>query len=95
MTPQSPVLHLREEHEIPGSPWDAAIRDALCACFPRDATVFARSRAWHESAPAYAVFLAEDDQVVAHTAVVSRTVTNGGIPVQVAGLQGVCVRREW
>ena len=73
---------------------DKAIRQLLCRCFPADAEVFARSRAWHGSAPAFSVVCRETDATVGHVAIVVRTVACGGEPVTVAGVQSMCVAPE-
>ncbi len=44
---------------------DAAIRQILCICFPREAAVFSQTRAWHGSAPAFSVVLLDGARVVA------------------------------
>lgn len=70
---------------------DAAIRTALCVGFPADREVFARTRAWHGSSPAWSVWLEDDGTVIAHAGVVDRTVLAGEAAVRVAGVQNLCV----
>lgn len=73
---------------------EAAIRQALVKCFPKDAEFFSHSRAWHGSAPAFSAIVLECDEVIAHLGVVLRRVTVGGTPVEVAGIQNVGVLPE-
>ncbi|NLS94508.1 MAG: GNAT family N-acetyltransferase [Planctomycetaceae bacterium] len=73
---------------------DAAIRRTLVQCFPKDVEFFSRNRAWHGCAPSYSVLVLEGAEVIAHLGVVERRVTVGGVPVDVAGLQNVCVLPE-
>lgn len=73
---------------------EAAIRQALVTCFPKDAEFFSRSRAWHGSAPAFSALVSEDDRVIAHLGVVQRRIKVGGTPVEMAGIQNVCVLDE-
>ncbi len=73
---------------------DATIRRTLVKCFPKDVEFFSRSRAWHGCAPSYSVFVLDGAEVIAHLGVVERRVTVGGEPVDVAGLQNVCVLPE-
>lgn len=79
-----------EEREMPGD-MDAEIRRGLCLAFPDDASIFAKTRVWHGSAPAWSVILRRDGPVAAHVGVVDRTVTAGGAPVRVAGVMNVYV----
>ena len=73
---------------------DAKIRAGLCICFPGDANVFGRTRAWHGSMPSYSVLLEDADRVLAHLGVVRRTITVGDTPLVVAGVQNVFVVPE-
>lgn len=73
---------------------EAAIRQTLVTCFPKDAEFFSRSRAWHGSSPAFSALVAEDERVIAHLGVVQRRITVGGSPVEVAGIQNACVLDE-
>jgi predicted N-acetyltransferase YhbS len=70
---------------------DAAIRRALCLGFPADAAVFARTRKWHGSSPAYSVVIRNGEEVLAHVGVVDRRVRFGGREVRAAGIQNVLV----
>jgi GNAT superfamily N-acetyltransferase len=71
---------------------DAAIKAGLVECFPADADMFSRTRAWHGSAPTFTA-LVEDDarRVVAHVGVVMRTIRAGETALTVAGVQNVFV----
>ncbi|MGA2064466.1 MAG: GNAT family N-acetyltransferase [Thermoguttaceae bacterium] len=73
---------------------DERIRAALCACFPADRAVFHRTRAWHGSPPQYSAVLEDAGRVIAHAGIVRRTITVGGAPLLVAGVQNVCVLPE-
>ncbi len=82
------------DEEVLASEVDAAIRQTLVKCFAKDAEFFSHSRAWHGSAPSFSAFVLEGDEVIAHLGVVERRVTVGDVPVDVAGLQNVCVLPE-
>ena len=70
---------------------DAAIKAGLIECFPADAETFAKTRAWHGSAPTYTAIVEDEGRVVAHVGVVVRTILVGAMPVTVAGVQNVFV----
>lgn len=70
---------------------DLAIRRLLSECFPADAEVYARTRAWQGNVPAFSVICCEDDLVLGHLAVVTREILCATTPVTVAGIEGVCV----
>ena len=70
---------------------DRAIRELLCGCFPSDAEAYARSRAWHDSAPEFTVLARHEDQIVGHLAIVVRSVLCGDLRLTVAGVQSFCV----
>jgi predicted N-acetyltransferase YhbS len=74
---------------------DAAIRHLLCACFPNDAAVFARVRAWHDCMPTYSQVASDAASVVGHVGVVIREITCGGERVTVAGVQSLAVAPEF
>ncbi len=72
---------------------DHAIRKTLVACFPADHEYF-QSRSWWHCVPIYRVLGRGDgDSVVAHVAVVERTVVIGQslAKVRVAGVQSFCL----
>ncbi len=75
---------------------DKAIRNLLVACFPADREYYGRQSWWHCVA-AYRV-LGRDisGSIVAHAAVVERTVNVGddSSKVRVAGVQGFCVSQD-
>jgi predicted N-acetyltransferase YhbS len=70
---------------------DAAIRRSLCICFPADAAVFAATRRWHGSAPAFSAVIEDGPEVIAHVGAVDRTVRFGAVPARAAGIQNVLV----
>jgi len=70
---------------------DMAIRDGLCVCFPANRDVFAQTRAWHGSAPAFTVLLEDDRRIIAHVGVVQRTIRVGEADLAIAGVQNVFV----
>lgn len=70
---------------------DEKIRHGLVACFPADAEVFSRTRAWHGSAPAWSVLLLDAAHVVAHCGVVERSIRVGDVPLLIGGIQNVFV----
>jgi GNAT superfamily N-acetyltransferase len=74
---------------------DQKIRDGLCACFPENVDVFSRTRAWHDSSPAWCVIIEEEDRIIAHCGVVDRTIKAGGISIRIAGIQNVFVPPAW
>ncbi len=73
---------------------DAAIREALCVCFPPDREVFARTRSWHGTYPTWSVVVTEGEKVIAHAGVVEREIAAGEERVAVAGIQNVLVMPE-
>ncbi len=84
-------LTIWEEAALPPEV-DARIRAALAAAFPADAAVFARTRAWHGSAPAFTLLLeTQEGKVAAHLGVVEREVCFGSEAVRIGGLQNVFV----
>lgn len=74
---------------------DAAIRAALCLCFPPDREVFSHSRAWHGSYPTWSVLVDQQDRIIAHAGIVEREVLIGTERVRVAGIQNVFVLPEY
>ena len=70
---------------------DAAIKRLLCECFPPDVEAFTRSRYWHGTGPTYTLIQRDGGDVVGHVGVVRRTVRCGGRPVEIAGIQSLCV----
>ena len=77
---------------------DRAIRETLVVCFPADREYFGRQSWWH-CVPIYRV-LGRDDEgsVVAHAAVVERTVIVGpdlSKKLRVAGIQSCCVLQDY
>jgi predicted acetyltransferase len=73
---------------------DAAIRVALCRCFPPDREVFAKTRAWHGTLPTWSVVVEHGDLVVAHAGIVEREILVGHDRVRAAGVQNVLVAPE-
>jgi GNAT superfamily N-acetyltransferase len=73
---------------------DAAIRAALCLCFPPDREVFSQTRAWHGSRPTWSVLVDDGACIVAHAGIVEREVLFGAERVRVAGIQNVFVLPE-
>ena len=89
---QFSVIH---EQDIPPH-LDKAIRDLLVECFPADREYYGRQSWWHY-VPIYRV-LGRDiaGSIVAHAAVVERTVNVGDdfSKIRVAGVQGFCVSQD-
>jgi hypothetical protein len=76
---------------------DRAIREVLVACFPADREYYCRQSWWH-CVPGYRIIGKNDkDTIVAHTAVVERTIMIGSdlSKVRVAGIQSFCVLRDY
>jgi len=76
---------------------DQAIREGLVACFPADREYFQRQSWWH-CVPVYRVLGMNDKGlIVAHTAVVERTITVGPnlAKMRVAGIQSFCVLPDY
>ena len=76
---------------------DKAIRETLVVCFPSDREHFQRHSWWH-CVPVFRVLGRDDrDSIVAHTAVVERSVTVGRnlSKVRVAGIQSFCVLPDY
>ena len=73
---------------------DAAIRAALCLCFPADREVFSQTRAWHGTFPTWSIIVEHQDQVIAHVGIVEREILVGVDRVRAAGIQNVLVVPE-
>ena len=84
------------EQEIPPD-LDKAIRDILVACFPADRQYYQRQSWWHSAAIYRVLGRDRRGSLVAHTAVVERTVNVGRelSKVHVAGVQGFCVSQDY
>lgn len=87
-------LKIIDETEI-APELDLEIKEALCRCFPADAEIFSRSRAWHGSVPAWSVILVDDNCIAAHVGIVDRTVKVGEAFARAAGIQNVFVLPEY
>jgi GNAT superfamily N-acetyltransferase len=86
---------IREDDVSPAL--DHAIRRTLVACFPADREYF-QDRSWWHCVPIYRVLgRGDEDSIVAHVAVVERTVVVGdrSSKVRVAGIQGFCVLPDY
>ena len=73
---------------------DAAIRTALCLCFPAERQVFAHTRAWHGTGPTWSVLVEDEAIVTAHAGIVQREILIGSQRMLVAGVQNVLVLPE-
>jgi hypothetical protein len=73
---------------------DAAIRTALCVCFPADHEVFSQTRSWHGTFPTWSILVEDGDAVIAHAGVVEREMLVGDQRVRGAGIQNVLVVPE-
>ena len=73
---------------------DAAIRVALCRCFPVDREIFAETRAWHGTLPTWSILVEHEQIVVAHAGIVEREILIGNQRVRAAGIQNVLVVPE-
>lgn len=74
---------------------DAAIKKTLAICFPNDVEEFSRTRAFEGNVPLFSVYIEDSDKVLAHLAIMDRTVIVGGESVRVAGVANVCVLPEY
>ena len=89
-------LFVIEEQDI-SSQLDKAIREMLVVCFPADREYFQRQSFWH-CVPVYRVIAKNDkDSIVAHVAMVERSVIVGPdlSKVRVVGIQGFCVLQQY
>jgi hypothetical protein len=73
---------------------DAAIRAALCICFPPDREIFSQTRSWHGTYPTWSVLVEHEGAVIAHTGIVEREILVGSEPIRAAGVQNVLVVPE-
>lgn len=73
---------------------DAAIRAALCECFPVDREIFAATRSWHGTYPTWSVLVEHEGHVIAHGGIVEREILVGAERVRAAGVQNVLVVPE-
>jgi len=76
---------------------DRAIREVLVVCFPADREYFQRQSFWHSPAVYRVIGKNDKSSIVAHTAIVERTVIIGPdlSKVCVAGIQGFCVLQDY
>jgi predicted GNAT family N-acyltransferase len=89
-------LSIVSENDI-SSGLDHAIRKTLVACFPADREYF-QAHSWWHCVPIYRVLgINNEDSIVAHVAIVERTVVVGhsSSKVRVAGVQGFCVLSDY
>ena len=76
---------------------DRSIRETLVACFPADREYF-QARSWWHCTPIYRILGRDDgDSIIAHVAIVERTVIVGQSlsKVRVAGVQGFCLLPDY
>lgn len=73
---------------------DAAIRAALCLCFPADREIFSQTRSWHGTFSTWSVLVEDGAAVIAHAGVVEREILVGDTRVRAAGIQNVLVVPE-
>ena len=73
---------------------DAAIKDTLVKCFPRNETVFSKARRWRGNKPLYNAVVFDKGIVLGNIAVVDRTIKIGQQLVRVAAVANVCVLPE-
>jgi predicted N-acetyltransferase YhbS len=74
---------------------DAAIRQMLVSCFPRDKSVYSHTRVWHGSTPAFTVLIEKAGQVVAHLCLIDRVIRVADQQLRVAGVGNVCVLPDY
>ena len=76
---------------------DSSIREMLVVCFPADREYFQRQSFWHSPAVYRVIGKNDKGSIVAHAAIVERTVIVGPdlLKVSVAGIQGFCVLKEY
>jgi GNAT superfamily N-acetyltransferase len=76
---------------------DKAIRDILVACFPADRQYYQRQSWWHCTAIYRVLGRDRRGSIIAHAAVVERTVNVGRelSKVRVAGVQSFCVSQDY
>ena len=80
------------ESEI-GETLAVALKDSLCICFPEEIEIFSKVTYWY-SIPSYRVIVEQNSCVIAHIAVVDRTIVAGEKQIRVAGIQSVFVLPE-
>ena len=90
------LLVVINEEDI-SSKLDRAIREMLVVCFPADREYFQRQSFWHSPAVYRVLGKNVKGSIVAHTAVVERTVIVGPdlSTVRVVGIQGFCVLQDY
>ncbi|MBN1555706.1 MAG: GNAT family N-acetyltransferase [Phycisphaerae bacterium] len=88
-TPKHKLEIVPEENITPEL--DAGIRALLCECFPPDVPIFRQNRCWHDCAPEYTLVYRREGKVLGHVGVMRRTITCGGVPVDIAGIESLAV----
>ena len=74
---------------------DAQIRQGLCLCFPKDIEVFSKTRTWNNCPSTWTVMIEESNEIVAHLAIIDRTITVNGGQYRIAGIGNVFVLLEY
>jgi GNAT superfamily N-acetyltransferase len=89
-------LFVINEEDI-SSQLDRAIREVLVVCFPSNREYFQRQSFWHSPAVYRVIGNNDKGSIVAHTAIVERSVIVGPdlSKVRVAGIQGFCVLQDY
>ena len=87
--PEADLAVIDEPQVAP--PLDAELRAFLMQAFQADAAVFAVTRHWHGSAPAYTVTARRDGALVAHAGVIVRDIRVGAQPLRIFGIQNMGV----
>lgn len=75
---------------------DKKIREGLCRCFPENTKIFSKTRAWNGESPIFSVLGFNNNNLIAHTGVISRKIRiDSGEELTIFGLQNVFITPEY
>ena len=74
---------------------DLQIKKLLCQCFPKDITVFSKTRYWNNITPKFSVVLYDCSEIIAQLATIDRVIKISEKDYSVAGISNVCVNPNY
>ena len=74
---------------------DSAIKQNLALCYPDHRDIYSKTRVYDDNVPSYSVILQQGQTIIAHVAVMDRTISVGQIPLHIAGVANVSVLPQY